>query len=192
MAAAHTIIQGEGMISRPKFACFTPLLILTGLLLLSGCSEDSQTEPAEKEIAADFVLKLFDGSDFRLSDHRGKPVFINFWASWCVPCAEEMPAIEQVYKEYSKKDVIFIGIAIEDTETKARLFADRFGVSFPIGLDPGEIHKSYPLYGVPTTVFVDKQGKINYLHMGGVTEALIRHELDKIISNHGFNPNGQG
>ena len=181
MAAAHTIIQGEGMILRFKIACFTPLLFLTGLLLLSGCSEDYPAEPAEKEIAADFVLKLFDGSDFRLSDHRGKPVFINFWASWCIPCAEEMPAIEQVYKEYSKKGVIFIGIAIDDTETKAKKFIDRFKLSFPIGLDPGEIHKSYPLYGVPTTLFVDKQGKINYLHMGGVTENLIRHELDKII-----------
>lgn len=188
MAAAHTLIQGEDMILRFKIACFTPLLLLTGLLLLSGCSEDYPAEPAEKEIAADFVLKLFDGSDFRLSDHRGKPVFINFWASWCIPCAEEMPAIEQVYKEYSKKGVIFIGIAIDDTETKAKKFADRFKLSFPIGLDPGEIHKSYPLYGVPTTVFIDKQGKINYLHMGGVTENLIRHELDKIIQDYGFNP----
>jgi thiol-disulfide isomerase/thioredoxin len=178
MAAAHTLIQGEGMILRFKIACFTPLLLLTGLVLLSGCSEDYPAEPAEKEIAADFVLKLFDGSDFRLSDHRGKPVFINFWASWCIPCAEEMPAIEQVYKEY----------AIDDTETKAKKFADRFKLSFPIGLDPGEIHKSYPLYGVPTTVFIDRQGKINYLHMGGVTENLIRHELDKIIQDYGFNP----
>jgi thiol-disulfide isomerase/thioredoxin len=181
MAAAHTIIQGEGMILRFKIACFTPLLILTGLLLLSGCSEDYPAKPAEKEIAADFVLKLFDGSDFRLSDHKGKPVFINFWASWCIPCVEELPAIEQVYKEYSKKGVIFIGIAVSDTETKARKFIDKFKLSFLIGLDPGEIHKSYPLYGVPTTLFVDKQGKINYLHMGGVTENLIRHELDKII-----------
>jgi thiol-disulfide isomerase/thioredoxin len=181
MAAAHTIIQGGGITLRFTIACLTPLLVLTGILLLSGCSEEYQTEPAEKEIAADFALKLFDGSDFRLSDHRGKPVFINYWASWCIPCAEEMPAIEQVYKEYGKKGVIFIGIAIEDTETKAKLFSDRFKLSFPVGLDPGEIHKSYPLYGVPTTVFVDKQGKINYLHMGGVTEALIRHELDKIL-----------
>ena len=169
------------MILRFKIACLTPLLLLLGLLLLSGCSEEHQTKPAEKEVAADFVLKLFDSSDFHLSDHKGKPVFINFWASWCIPCAEEAPAIEQVYKEYSKKGVVFVGIAISDTETKAKEFVDRFKLSFPIGLDPGEIHKSYPLYGVPTTVFIDKQGRINYLHMGGVTENLIRHELDKLI-----------
>jgi thiol-disulfide isomerase/thioredoxin len=181
MAAAHTIIQGGGITLRFKISCLTPLLVLVGLLLLSGCSEEHQTEPAEKEIAPDFVLKLFDGRDFRLSDHKGKPVFINFWASWCIPCAEEAPAIEQVYKEYSKKGVVFVGIAISDTETKAREFVDRFKLSFATGLDPGEIHKSYPLYGVPSTLFVDKQGKINYLHMGGVTEALIRHEIDKLI-----------
>ncbi len=181
MAAAHTIIQGEGMILRCKIAGLAPLLLLTGVLMLPGCSEDHQTEPAKKEVAADFALKLFDGSEFRLSDHKGKPVFINFWASWCIPCAEEAPAIEKVYKQYAKKGVVFIGIAINDTETKAKGFVDRYKLSFATGLDPGEIHKSYPLYGVPTTVFVDKQGKINYLHMGGVTEDLIRHELDKII-----------
>jgi cytochrome c biogenesis protein CcmG/thiol:disulfide interchange protein DsbE len=169
------------MIMRFKITCFTPLLLLIGLLVLSGCSDDHQSEPAEKEVAADFVLKLFDGRDFRLSEHRGKPVFINFWASWCIPCAEESPAIEQVYQEYSKKGVVFIGIAINDTETKAREFVDKFKLSFPIGLDPGDIHKSYPLYGVPTTVFIDKQGRINYLHMGGVTANLIRHELDKLL-----------
>ncbi len=169
------------MILRFKIAFLIPLLLLTGLLFLSGCSEEHQTETAEKEVATDFVLKLFDGRDFRLSDHKGELVFINFWASWCIPCAHEASAIERVYKEYSKKGVVFVGIAVNDTETKARKFVEKFKLSFATGLDPGEIHKSYPLYGVPTTLFIDRQGRINYLHMGGVTEDLIRHEIDKII-----------
>lgn len=169
------------MISRFKIARLTPLLVLTGLLLLTGCSEEPQTEPVEKELAADFVLKLFDGRDFRLSDHKGKPIFINFWASWCLPCAEEAPAIEKVYQEYSKKGVVFLGVAINDTKSKARKFVEKYQLSFAIGIDIGEIHKSYPVYGVPTTAFIDKQGRINYLHMGGVTEALLRHELDKLL-----------
>lgn len=181
MAVADTIIQGEGMISRLKIACLIPWLLLMGLLLLSGCSEEHQAEPAEKEVAADFVLKLFDGRDFRLSDHKGKPVFINFWASWCLPCAEEANAIEKVYQEYGNKGVVFLGIAINDTESKAREFVEKHKINFATGLDPGKIHKSYPVYGVPTTAFIDRQGRINYLHMGAVTEDLIKHELDKLL-----------
>ncbi len=154
---------------------------MMALLLLSGCDWDQYAELTEKEIAADFSLKLFSGDEFHLSDHKGKPVFINFWASWCIPCIEEAAAIEQVYKEYSEKGVIFVGIAINDTETKAKEFIAEHKLSFATGLDSGKIQESYPLYGVPTTLFIDKQGKINYLHMGGVTEDLIRHEIEKII-----------
>jgi thiol-disulfide isomerase/thioredoxin len=181
MAVTHTIIRRTGMNLRSGIACRILLTVLMALLLLSGCSDEQRTELAEKEVAADFTLKLFDGQDFRLSDHKGKPVFINFWASWCIPCIEEAAAIEQVHKEYSKKDVVFIAIAINDTETKAREFVDEYNLSFATGLDSGEIQESYPLFGVPTTLFVDRHGKINYLHMGGVTEDLIRHEIDKII-----------
>lgn len=160
---------------------FARFLVLGVLLFLSACTEEGNNQPVEKEVAANFKLKLFDGKIFQLSEHRGKPVFINFWASWCIPCAEESAAIEKVYQEYSKKGVVFLGIAINDTESKAREFVKKHKLSFAIGLDPGDIHKSYPLYGVPTTVFIDKQGKINYLHMGGVTENLIKHELDKLF-----------
>jgi len=166
---------------KSRIARLALIPVLTGMLGLSGCSDEYRTDSAEREVAADFVLRLFDGQDFRLSDHKGKPVFINFWASWCIPCIEEAAAIEQVHQEYSKKGVVFVGIAINDTEDKAREFVDEYKLSFATGLDPGEIHKSYPLYGVPTTLFIDKQGKISYLHMGGVTEDLIRHEIDKIM-----------
>lgn len=162
-------------------ACCTRILIITLLLFFSACSDESVTEPVEKEVAAEFELKSFDGKSFRLSAHKGKPVFINFWASWCMPCAEEAPAIERVYQEYSKKGVVFVGIAINDTKSAARKFVDKHQLSFATGIDPGEIHKSYPVYGVPTTVFINRQGRINYLHMGGVNEALIRHELDKLL-----------
>jgi len=169
------------MILHINTAYFLRLCLISSLTVLLACSDDSQTEPAKKEIAADFSLKLFDGGQFHLSAHKGKPVLINFWASWCIPCAAEAPAIEKLYKEYRKKDVIFIGIAVNDTETKARQFVERFKLSFATGLDPGEIQKSYPIYGVPTTMFIDRQGRINYMHMGGVTENLIRVELDKVL-----------
>ncbi len=152
------------------------------LLNLQGCDESDYGDPGKKKAAADFSLDLFDGERFQLSNHKGKPVFINFWASWCVPCAEEMPAIEKVYKEYKSKGVVFVGIAVNDTETKAGEFAEKFEVTFPVGLDEaGDIREAYGIYGVPTSLFVSKDGRTNYVHVGRVTEDLLRHELDKLL-----------
>lgn len=163
-----------------KINNFSRCLLLYSLILV-GCSEEQKAEPVEKQFAADFTLKLLNGQEFRLSDHKGKPIFINFWASWCFPCAEEAAAIEKAYQEYSKKGVVFVGIAVDDTEEAARKFIKKYKLTFALGLDTGKIRESYTIYGIPTTLFVNKQGRVTYLHMGGVTENLIKHELDKIL-----------
>ena len=153
--------------------------VFAALLLSQGCSEDAA--PA-KESAPDFSVALFDGNSFQLGTYRGKSVLINFFASWCVPCREEIPTLNQVYREYRQREVAFIGIAVNDTEDKAKQFVVEFDVSFPTGVDKtGEISDAFGLYGVPTTLFIDKEGIISYLHSGGVTEKLLKHELDKIL-----------
>ena len=152
--------------------------LIAGSLLSQGCSEDA---PA-KETAPDFSVLLFDGEHFQLGTYRGKPVLINFLASWCLPCREEIPILNQVYREYRQRGVAFVGIAVNDAEDKAREFVEKFDVSFPAGVDKtGEISDAFGLYGVPTTLFIDKEGIISYLHSGGVTEKLLKHELDKIL-----------
>ncbi len=151
--------------------------IIAGLLLSQGCSEDV---PA-KEIAPDFSVLLFDGNSFRLGAYRGKPVLINFLASWCMPCREEIPILNRVYGEYTK-DVVFVAIAVGDTEENAKEFVDEFNLSFSAGIDgTGEIEEAYGVYGVPTTFFIDGKGIISYRHMGSVTEKLLRYELDKTL-----------
>ena len=151
--------------------------LIAGSLLSQGCSEDA---PA-KETAPDFSVLLFDGEHFQLGAYRGKPVLINFLASWCIPCREEIPILNQVYGEYTT-DVAFIAIAVGDTEENAKKFVEKFGLSLPAGIDTtGEIEQAYGVYGVPTTLFIDKEGIISYLHSGGVTEKLLKHELDKIL-----------
>lgn len=135
-----------------------------------------------REPAPNFTLALLDGKSFQFSDHKGKPILINFFASWCLPCREEMPVLEQIAREYQTKGVVFLGIAVDDTEEKMNDFIKRYKVTFPVGLDKtAEIQKSFGLYGIPTTYFIDKQGVINYFHSGVVTEELLRHELDKLL-----------
>lgn len=159
---------------------FASLLVMIGLsFLLHGCGE--APPPEQKSPAPDFTLDLFEGGKWRLNDHKGHPMIINFFASWCVPCGEEAPLLENGFQEFSKKGVRFIGVASQDTESKARGFVKKYGFTFPTGLDAtGEIREAYGVYGLPTTFFIDKKGIISYLHIGGVTKELMQYELEKL------------
>ncbi len=160
-------------------------LAVAGLLLTRGDAINglfSKPQQAKKEMAPDFTLALLDGKTFRFGEHKGKPVLINFFASWCLPCREEMPVLEKIVHEYQPKGVIFLGIAVDDTEKKMKDFIARYGVTFPVGLDTtATVQKSFGLYGIPTTYFIDKNGTINYFHSGAVTEELLQHELNKLL-----------
>ena len=134
------------------------------------------------EVAPDFKMALFDGGDFQLSAHKGKVVVINFFASWCVSCGEETPVIEKASHKYSPQTVAFLAIAVDDTEKKAKEFLKKTGLTIHAGLDKtGKIKESYGLYGMPTTFFIDKSGKISYFHAGVVSEELLKHEIDKLL-----------
>ena len=157
---------------------------VAGFLLMQGNAKNESPAnlPEAKEHAPNFTLVLVDGKSFQFSEHKGKPVLINFFASWCLPCREEMPVLVKIAHEYGPKGVVLLGIAVDDTEEKMKDFIARYGVNFPVGLDKtAEIQKSFGLYGIPTTYFIDKQGIINYFHSGVVTEELLRHELDKLL-----------
>lgn len=149
---------------------------------LQSCEEDGGGTAGGKEPAADFSLALFDGGNFRLSDYRGSPVIVNFFASWCVPCKVEAPVLEKAFQDYGDDGVAVVGIAIQDTETKAKDFVEELGLTYPAGLDADStIKEAYGVFGLPMTYFIDKAGLINYTHIGVVTEDLLRYELEKIL-----------
>ncbi|MHB9139373.1 MAG: TlpA family protein disulfide reductase [Victivallaceae bacterium] len=158
---------------------------VASFLILQGNTKNeplSQPSLDAKEPAPNFTLALIDGKNFQFGDHQGKPVLINFFASWCLPCREEMPVLVKIAQEYGPKGVVFLGVAVDDTEEKMKDFIARYGVTFPVGLDKtAGVQKSFGLYGIPTTYFIDKQGMINYFHSGAVTEELLQHELDKLL-----------
>jgi thiol-disulfide isomerase/thioredoxin len=112
--------------------------------------------------APDFSVPLIGGGDFRLSKHLsqdGRPVFLNFWASWCVPCIEEMPDIDAAAREHP--DVLFLGVAVEDDPDAARRFAADVGVSYLLAIDETEsIIPKYPIFGLPTTWVISSDGQI--------------------------------
>ena len=157
--------------------------LLSALLLLQACSNEQQSiEGLTNEAAPDFTVELFDGGAFKLSEQKGKAVMINFFASWCVSCGEEVHHIQEAFQSYAPEKVAFLGIAVDDTEKKATAFMKKNGLTIPAGLDrTGKLKEAFGLYGMPTTFFIDKNGIVSYFHAGVVTKELITHEIDKLL-----------
>ncbi len=164
---------------------FVRLPVLAGCVFaaLSACRED-ENAATNKTLAPDFTIDLLGGDEsFRLSDFRGNPVLINFFASWCTTCGIEANDLEQAHQEFAPKGVVFVGVGIDDTLNKATEYLEKNRISYPAGLDEtGSIKKDYGLHGLPFTFFVDQEGYISYVHAGAVPSLLIRFELEKILS----------
>lgn len=131
-------------------------------------------ERASGKAAKDFELTLFDGETLRLSDLKGKVVVLNFWASYCVPCRWEMPAFEAMWQEFKDEGVVFVGVAVGDTEEDAIAFAEQVGATYPLGLDTsGEITIDYSATKLPSTYLIDSDGN-EARKFGVANEAVLR------------------
>jgi len=138
-------------------------------------------------IAPDFTLISNTGQSITLSDLYGYPVILNFWASWCFPCRKEMPAIQQVYSDFENQGLIILGINTtnQDKKENAIAFSTKVGVTFPILFDEnGLVNTNYQIRALPTTFFIDTNGIIQDITIGGpMSEALIRSKIKKILSS---------
>lgn len=108
-----------------------------------------------------FELKTFEGETIRLSDLRGKPVIVNFWASWCIPCREEAPLLQSTWLKYKDEGLVLIGVDYVDTDSEAKKFMQEFGITYPNGPDIGtRISQAYRITGVPESYFITPEGKL--------------------------------
>lgn len=157
---------------------------LVGLAIAAVVLMPSSSPPnTSGRPAPDFDLENLDPTLGRivLADYRGRPVVINFWASWCVPCREEMPAFERVHERAGDR-IAFLGVDHQDTRPEALAFQAETKVSYPSGFDPsGKTATAYELYGLPSTVFVSADGRILDQHLGRYSEADLQAELDRLF-----------
>ena len=126
---------------------------------------------APGQLAFDFSLDDTSGQRVKLSDLRGHPVVINFWASWCPPCRQELPALQSAYQRFRDQGVILLGVDVHESAEAIQNFAPQFGLTFPLLLDQdGALSERFQVRGVPTTVFLDAEGIVRARHVGPLTE----------------------
>jgi len=133
-----------------------------GLLITGSAYADIKSGPAP-----DFTLKSNSGSNLRLSEFRGEVVMINFWASWCAPCRQEMPLLDELYKQYQPMGFTILGVNVEEDSAQAKRMLKNIPVNFPVLFDnTSDVSKLYNVVAMPSTVLVDRDGNIRYLHQG--------------------------
>jgi peroxiredoxin len=115
----------------------------------------------EKVTAPSFTLKDLSGKEVKLEDHRGKIVFLNFWATWCPPCRDEMPSMEKLYTEFKDRDFRMLAVDLREGAKKVRAFKKKFKLNFPILLDSdGSVGSMYGVRSIPTTYLIDREGHV--------------------------------
>lgn len=125
----------------------------------------------EGALAPDFLLEQLDGPDLRLSDFRGKPVVLNFWATWCDPCRKEMPQFVRAYGEYKDEGLEIVAVNLQEGKTISQRFVDDYGVDFTVLVDrDAEVGDRYRVDALPMTFFIGRDGVVRSFYFGPFLE----------------------
>jgi peroxiredoxin len=117
--------------------------------------------------APDFTLNAMAGPNLRLKEQRGRVVMVNFWATWCAPCRQEMPHLNRLYEKYRGAGFVLLGVNVDEDVAKAADVAAKLGVTFPVLLDTQKsVSKLYDVSTMPSTMIIDRDGKVRYVHRG--------------------------
>jgi peroxiredoxin len=141
------------------------LVFLAGMFCLSATVVLGAVSPVS--VAPDFALRTSAGGNLRLSEQRGQVVMLNFWATWCGPCREELPLLNRLYEKYQPAGFALLGVNVDADSAEAAGMAKRLGVRFPVLFDrKKEASRLYGLEAMPWTVLIDRDGRVRYVHQG--------------------------
>lgn len=159
------------------------VVILTAGLVITGCTAGSEPIAAVGNVAPDFQLQNLDGQSITLSDLKGNPVLVNFWATWCGPCVSEMPYIQEIHEEWSDRGLMVLAINIGDSAAEAEQFLHDHNLSLPVLLDTKKVvAQKYNIRAIPTTFFIDKDGIVQVKVIGAFPDkAAIESRLGEIM-----------
>jgi len=136
-------------------------------ILASSALTTEAAPPKTGQPAPDFTLRSSTGKNVKLSERRGEVVMVNFWATWCAPCRQEMPQLNQLYDRYRKNGFTLLAVSVDDNPDKALEMAKQLGVRFPVLIDSRkQVSRLYDIDAMPSTLLIDRDGKVRYLHRG--------------------------
>jgi cytochrome c biogenesis protein CcmG, thiol:disulfide interchange protein DsbE len=162
------------------------LVISTALVLMLMLvpRTNAVTTLTAGEPAPGFDLPLLDGGRVKLADLKGKPVVINFWASWCTPCLKEMPDFQAIYDKYKDQGLELYGINVGESKVAVNLFQERVGTNFPLLIDEGDqAQNDYKILPLPATFFIDRSGTIRALYQSQMGRAQIEAEVLRLLGS---------
>jgi len=141
-----------------RLLCAAPLLI---------CAAASASTVQPSMLAPDFTLRSMGGPNLRLNEQRGRVVMVNFWATWCAPCRQEMPHLVKLYDKYRDAGFVLLAVNIDDNARAATDLATKMGLTFPVLLDTDKaVTRLYDMGTMPATVIIDREGRVRHLHRG--------------------------
>lgn len=151
-----------------RFCLLFAALLLPILASASAALPQTLTPVKDLPPAPDFTLQDMDGKNYRLSAFRGQPVIVNFWATWCPPCREEMPSMQRAWKQLQPEGVMMLAVNVGESADTIFQFTANYPVEFPLLLDlDGSVLGQWPVQGLPATFVIDAKGRIAYRAIGG-------------------------
>ncbi len=161
-------------------------IVIGAVLLGLQLAQQNRVQPKVGDTAPLFSLITFDGTPISLESLRGKIVVVNFWASWCAPCHEEAADLQSIAEDYQGKNVVMVGVNWLDTESDARGYMAKYGITYVNGPDVGEkIAKSYRIQAAPENYVLDRNGVVADMVIGPVTYEHLSAVLDRLIAAGG-------
>jgi peroxiredoxin len=133
---------------------------------------------AGAELAPDFTLKALDGTALRLSDYRGKVILLDFWATWCAPCQDEIPLFVELQSKYRDRGLQVLGLSMDDSPEPVKKFVRKFRMNYPVAIGTQEVASQYGgIFGLPVNIVIGRDGKIKAKHLGMYDLTLLKQEL---------------
>lgn len=159
------------------------VVLLAWSLVGTGC-QSSSSGNGDARRAPDFEMKTLEGETFELAEHRGDVVVVNFWATWCAPCVQEIPVFIEMQRKFGDDGLQFVGVSLDKQGFEVvRPFAEKMQINYPLVVDDGSLAKEFGgLQGVPTTYVVDTNGEIQHRIEGITTEQHLRSLVDGMLT----------
>jgi cytochrome c biogenesis protein CcmG, thiol:disulfide interchange protein DsbE len=146
-------------------------------------SPQSEISAKERPLAPDFTLPQLDGQRLSLSSYRGKIVLLDFWATWCVPCREEIPHFVELQKKYGNRGLQIVGVSMDDSSDPVRPFYQRFQMNYPVVMGNARIGELYGgVLGLPIAFLIDRDGHIHAKHIGATDPEIFDKEITHLLN----------